>query len=417
MPCSPAVARILLHQGKAKCKRRTPFTIKLNYQIEDPEIQLITLGQDTGSSEVGTAAVNDETGEVYYRSKMTIRNDIKKKMDQRRTYRSNRRNRKTRYRKPRFLNRSNSTKEGRISPTVTSKIRSHQKEVDLVRSILPIQTVVLETGLFDPHLMKNPDLKDPEYAKTGYQQGPNYGYANTHAKVLCRDHHECQHCHGKKKDSKLEVHHIQYRSEGGSDEEDNLITLCHTCHKELHDGKWKLSLKGKLKGTLNHATQMNSIRIQLLKQNSEAIETFGFITKANRQMLGHAKDHDLDACVIASRGKPVILNDTVFIKKCISKGDYQQTKGIRSEQPIPTGKISGFRKFDKVEYLGNTYFIKGRMSSGYAILMDIEGNKADFSDAPKGFKTPKLKSLKRVSARKSWITDEQAIPGPLYRSI
>lgn len=405
MPCYPAVARILLKQGKAKCKRKTPFTIKLNYQIEDPEIQPITCGQDTGSSEVGTAAVNDETGEVYYRSKMTIRNDIKKKMDQRRAYRRTRRNRKTRYRKPRFLNRGNSMKKGRISPTVTSKIHSHQKEIDFVKSILPIQNVVLETGLFDPHLMKNPDLKDPEYAKIGYQQGPNYGYANTHAKVLCRDHHECQHCHGKKKDSKLEVHHIQYRSEGGSDEEDNLITLCHTCHTDLHAGKWKLKQKGKPKGTLSHATQMNSIRVQILKKNPDAIETFGFITKANRQMLGLEKDHDIDACVIASRGNPVILNDTIFVKKCIPNGDYQQTKGKRSETRIPTGKIFGLRKYDKVQYRDVTYFIKGRFSTGYAKLMDINGISVSFEPGAGWGKIPRMKDMKRLSARKSWIIE------------
>ena len=32
MPCSQAIARLLLKQGKAKCIRRTPFTIKLLYK-------------------------------------------------------------------------------------------------------------------------------------------------------------------------------------------------------------------------------------------------------------------------------------------------------------------------------------------------------------------------------------------------
>lgn len=41
------------------------------------------------------------------------------------------------------------------------------------------------------------------------------------------------------------------------------------------------------------------------------------------------------------------------------------------------------------------------MSTGYAILMDIEGNKIDFSTMPKGYKTPKLSNCKRVSARSS----------------
>ena len=55
------------------------------------------------------------------------------------------------------------------------------------------------------------------------------------------------------------------------------------------------------------------------------------------------------------------------------------------------------------KYFGKEYFIKGRMSTGYAILMDIEGNKADFSTMPKGFKTPKMINLKRLEARSSWM--------------
>lgn len=97
------------------------------------------------------------------------------------------------------------------------------------------------------------------------------------------------------------------------------------------------------------------------------------------------------------------------MKKSVSKGDYQQSKGIRSEQSITTGKIHGFRKFDKVRYFGKEYFIKGRMSTGYAVLMDIDGNKIDFSTMPKGYKTPKLSNCKRVTARNSQMIQAIAI--------
>ena len=126
------------------------------------------------------------------------------------------------------------------------------------------------------------------------------------------------------------------------------------------------------------------------------------VTKANRLSLGIEKDHHLDACVIASGGSSVnLVTDMVYVKRSVAKGDRQKTKGIRSEQPITTGKIQGFRKFDKVKYFGKEYFIKGRMNSGYAILMDIEGNKIDFSGMPKGMKTPKLSNCKRITARSS----------------
>ena len=92
-----------------------------------------------------------------------------------------------------------------------------------------------------------------------------------------------------------------------------------------------------------------------------------------------------------------------FKKKHVSKGDYQLAKGIRSEIKIPTGKISGFRKFDKVDYFNGQYFIKGRMSSGFAVLMDINNNKIDFSHMPRGYKTPKLSNLTRVNSRNSTL--------------
>ena len=398
----------LLKSGKAKVVKRCPFTIKLLYSSTN-YTQNQTIGVDTGSGTIGTAVTKDN-GEVVYMSKVIVRNDITDKMIQRVKYRRNRRNRKTRYRKPRFLNRRNSIKTNRFSPTMVSKFHSHIKEIEYIKSILPIKTLVLETGQFDTHLMKNPSLVNEKIRHWGYQKGINYSFENTKAMVLNRDGYKCQCCKGKHKDSKLEVHHIIFRSEGGSDEAENLITLCHTCHKALHDGKIKPNFKGKKKGQLKYATQMNSIRCQLLKHYPDAIETFGMVTKANRLSLGIEKDHHLDACVIANGGNPVKLHtDTVYIKKSVAKGDRQKTKGIRSEQPIMTGKIQGFRKFDKVKYFGKEYFIKGRMSTGYAILMDIEGNKIDFSSMLKGMKTPKLRNCIRVTARDSVLVDKVAV--------
>ncbi len=405
MPCGPAIARLLLKQGKAKCIKRSPFTIKLLYEATE-YTQELTLGVDTGSSKIGSAVVNN-SGEVVYVSEVEIRNDIADKMTQRSKYRRNRRNRKTRYRKPRWLNRKNSIKKDRFSPTMISKIDNHMKEINFIKSILPITKIIIETATFDPHALKNPSILKNKWL---YQKGINYGFANTKAFVLDRDKYTCQHCKGKKKNNRLEVHHIIFRRNGGSDEQENLITLCKTCHDGLHKGDIELK-GGKVKGQLKHATQMNSIRVQLLRLLPQAEETFGFITKEHRQIMGLPKEHYMDAVAIASQGNDVrFKTGTIIFKKCIAKGDYQQTKGVRSQQRIPTGKIQGFRKFDKVKYLGNEYFIKGRMSTGYGILMDIEGSKIDFSEAPKGMKTPKMANMTRVSGRKSWIIQAKTIP-------
>lgn len=397
MPCSNSIARLLLKHDKAKVKKREPFTIKLTYETTN-YTQDLTLGVDTGSGTIGTA-VSRDNGDIVYMSEVAVRNDITDKMTRRAKYRRNRRNRKTRYRKARWLNRANSIKKDRFSPTMQSKLHSHVKEIEYIKSILPITKMVFETGQFNTHLMKNTSLANPKVKHWGYQKGTNYGFENTKAMVLNRDNYTCQYCRGKHKDSKLEVHHIVFRSHGGSDEADNLITLCHTCHKDLHSGKINLKLSGKAKGNLKYATQMNIIRKQLFRLYLSAIETFGYVTKANRLRLGVDKEHYYDACVIATQGNTFTVKSNLYKKKCVSDGDFQKTKGIRSEQTIVTDKICGFRKFDKVRYFGNNYFIKGRMSTGYAILMDIDGNKVNFSAMPKGYKTPKLSNCKRIMAR------------------
>src|SRR5574344_883782 len=403
--------RRMLRDGKAKVVRREPFTIKLLYEPKTNVVQSVTLGVDTGSDKIGTAAIANNT--VVYASEVQIRNDISKKMDKRRASRRDRRNRKTRYRKPRFLNRKNSIKKDRFSPTMVSKINSHIREIEFIKSILPVSTLVLETGTFDPHLLKMQEEGKPFNLHWGYQKGPNYGFGNAKAACLNRDNYTCQCCKTKK--GTLNAHHIVYRSNGGADTLDNLIILCEECHQKLHDNKLKdfeAKLKGKRKGTLKHATQMNSIRKQLLRQYPEAIETFGFVTKENRQFLGLPKSHVIDACVIASQGKIFDWNLWYFKKKHVPKGEYQQTKywsksknGVNFRK-LSTGKISGFRKYDKVEYLGEKYFIKARSKTSPFRLIDIDDNNITFEDISP-YKYARTKELVRVTARSTTLCIKQ----------
>lgn len=388
----------LLKNKQAKVIKRCPFIIQLLYEPKTTVVQEVVLGQDTGSKHVGTACVAND--DVLYQSQVELRTDIKSNMDSRRQARRFRRNRKTRYRKPRFLNRKNSTKLNRLPPSVRHKVQAHIDEIEFCKKILPISKIVLEVSQFDTHLMKNPSLVSEKVKHWAYQKGFNYGHSSRREAILNRDNYTCQVCG--KKHTKLEVHHIKYRSQGGNNDENNLITLCEDCHSDIHDGKIVLTKKPK-KLNLKSATHMGIIRSQLLKVYPEAIETFGFVTKENRNHLALPKDHYIDACVVASGGKKFKLNNEIFYKRRVAKGDYQLSKGIRGEQRIPVGKIQGFRKFDKVRYFEKEYFIKGRMSSGFAVLMDIFNNKIDFSHMPRGFKTPKLSNLERISARKSCL--------------
>lgn len=54
-------------------------------------------------------------------------------------------------------------------------------------------------------------------------------------KILQRDGWRCQSCGAM---SNLEVHHQQFRSHGGDDLEQNLITLCSICHSVIHGSRF-----------------------------------------------------------------------------------------------------------------------------------------------------------------------------------
>ena len=397
--------RRLLNSKQAKVVKRCPFTIQLLYEPATTIVQEVVLGQDTGSRHIGTACVAN--GEVLYQSQVELRNDIKSKMDDRRQARRNRRSRKCRYRKPRFLNRANSTKKDRLPPSVWHKVQAHIDEIEFCSKILPVSKIVLEVSQFDTHLMKNPSLISEIFKHWAYQRGFNYEFSSRKEAVLHRDKYTCQICG--KKHTRLEVHHIIYRSQGGTDDEDNLITLCEDCHEKIHNGELVLNKKPR-KMNLKHATHMSIIRSQLLKVYPDAIETFGFITKENRNHLDLPKDHYIDACVIASGGKEFILNNEIYYKKRVAKQNRQMCKGIRGEKKIPLGKVFGFRKFDKVKYLGKECFIKARRSSGNFVLMDIFGNNLDFRSID-GKQNPSYKTLKRLNARKNTLIERrQVIP-------
>lgn len=399
MPCRPSKARKLLRDGKAKVIRREPFTIKLNWLATEYKQPLI-LGIDSGSKVIGSA-VRDDKNRVYYLSEITLRQDIKSKMDQRRMYRRNRRSRKTRYREARFLNRKNSIKNDRYSPTIRSKFNSLIREIKFVNKLLPIKKLIIETANFDIHALHNTAvIKHPWL----YQKGVQFDYYNVKEYVLSRDGHTCQYCKGKSKGEQLQVHHIIPKSKGGSDRPENLITLCKTHHVMLHNGLISLNKKHIKNLNLNHATHMNILG-SLIRRKINCIETFGYITKVIREYFKIPKTHCYDAaCIeITNSIPPRLLVDRVLLKKCINKGTYQLTHGIRSEKRYPDGKIFGFKRWDKVLYNNTKAFVKGRMSSGYAILCDIFGNKLNLKPIPK------FNKIQKLSARKSWIMTEVTI--------
>ena len=56
-------------------------------------------------------------------------------------------------------------------------------------------------------------------------------YESLRQQILRRDGWRCQSCGAM---SNLEVHHKEFRSHSGHDSDENLITLCTTCHTYMH---------------------------------------------------------------------------------------------------------------------------------------------------------------------------------------
>ncbi len=355
MPCKPRKAKILLREGKAKVIVRSPFAIQLKYGSSGYK-QDLTLGVDTGHSEVGLSVVS-ETKEVFS-AVASMRNDISKKMTSRAMYRRTRRNR-LRYRKPRFLNRKASTKKGRLAPSVQWKVDAHARLINQIKVLMPITKVVLETGTFDTAKLRNPDIKNKQY-----QQGVQYGFENVKAYVLSRDGYKCQ-CNKKGCLTKLEVHHITYRAQGGSNAPENLVTLCSKHHNSLHAGKLKLNIKKH--NSLKSATTMNVIRSRLLKLFPDAIETFGYVTKANRYKHGIDKTHSSDAFVIAGGS---------IQEREVGRSITFKRKNNRSIQKNRNGFAPSIRKQryliqpkDLVKFEGKQYQVVGIQNKGAYLKM------------------------------------------------
>lgn len=389
MPCTPAKARQLLKSRKAKVIKRTPFTIQLLYGSSG-YTQPIVLGVDAGSKTIGIAACTETA--VLYAAEVKPRNDVVDLLSTRREFRRSRRNRTTRYRQPRFNNRTHSKHKGWLAPSVEVKIQEHITSICRVCILLPISNIVVETAEFDLQLIKAVEQGMPVPQGEDYQKGEMLGHYNVRQYVFFRDNYTCRCCGRKGKDVKLHAHHLESRKTGGN-APDNEITLCDDCHKKLHKGiiiEPQL-LKRKRRSTRD-AAFMGIMRKTLMERLRDeltipVLETHGYVTKYTRvELLKLPKSHTNDAIAIAS-GKwgldvgmyhcfrmpeqtymivPVRHHNRQLHKASILEG------GIRKNNQAPR-YVKGFRLWDKVSYNGTECFISGRRTSGYFMLKTLDG--------------------------------------------
>ena len=381
--------RRMLDQQRAKVVRRCPFTIQLLYEPVTRRTQAVEVGDDAGSKHNGISAVAIYPGgreKEVYASEVQMRTDITKNLSARREYRRSRRNRKTRYRKARFLNRVRSKHKGWLAPSIENKIQTHTQELLLVSRILPVTKVTVETASFDLQKLKADleGLKRPE--GTDYQQGDQRGFWNVREYVLFRDGHTCRCCKGKSHDAVLNVHHIESRMTGG-DAPDNLVTLCNTCHKGYHAGAVTLPPSIRRGNTFRNAAFMGIMRWTFYDRVKKAMEadgievrmTYGYITKNARIRHGLVKTHCVDARCISGHPEAEPLGRYYLKRKvrCHNRQIHKATvgKGGIRKRNQAAYLVKGFRLFDRVRVNGEECFIFGRRTSGSFDVRHLDGTK------------------------------------------
>jgi RRXRR protein/HNH endonuclease len=379
MPCQPHKARVLLKEGKAKVVKMVPFTLQLLYGSSGYK-QEVSLGVDTGTQHIGVSATTENA--VLFEAEAKPRTDIQELLATRQQFRRARRQRKTRYRPSRFLNRKRP--KGWLAPSVQHKVDAHLKIIKTVQKILPVRETTIEVAQFDLQKIKHPDIEG-----NAYQQGPQLGFWNVREYALFRDHHTCQWCQGKSKDKILNVHHIESRKTGGN-RPDNLITLCETCHDLIHRTHQEHKIAKRSNG-FQDATQMGIIRWKIYEhvkaQFSHVHLTYGYLTKHTRIEHGLEKSHRIDARCIS--GHPLAQSDgTEYVMKYVRRNNRQLhkatiRKGGKRQRNTAPKDVHGFRLFDCVKYQGKICFVFGRRSSGYFDLRLLDGTKIHASASVK----------------------------------
>jgi 5-methylcytosine-specific restriction endonuclease McrA len=368
MPCTEKRARLLLQRGRAVVVRLAPFTIRLKDRVGG-ETQPLRVKLDPGSKTTGIALVREtetvdpETGEVERTAHVLWLGELEhrgqaihKALEKRRNFRRSRRYRKTRFRAPRFLNRTR--REGWLAPSLRHRVDTTTSWVARLRRLAPITALSQERVRFDMQLMQNPEISGAEY-----QQGTLAGY-EVKEYVLEKFHRTCAYCGAK--DVPLEIEHIVPRSKGGSNRPSNLTLACRPCNRKKADKPIEVFLARKpavlkriqdqAKAPLNHAAAVNTTRGALfaaLKATGLPIETgSGGRTKYNRSRLEIPKTHAFDAACVGQVDQVQGWNRPVLAIQATGRGAYCRTNAF--DNGFPRGyytrqkRVRGFQTGDWV---------------------------------------------------------------------
>ena len=174
-----AEARILLRNKQAVVDKVYPFTIRLKDNSCGSKDITYTVKLDPGSKHTGIAIV-DDTNNVVMLAELEHRGHIiKRNLDKRRAVRRSRRQRKTRYRPARFLNRTRP--DGWLAPSVKSRADNVINFIKKYKKLINITKVMIENVSFDTAQMIS-DTNKNSTVDIGYkycrliQRGDGYSY-------------------------------------------------------------------------------------------------------------------------------------------------------------------------------------------------------------------------------------------------
>ena len=364
-PIHPGYARRLLSSGQAAVFCHYPFTIILTKEVQEPITPPLRLKLDPGSKTTGIAIVNDASGEVVWAAELTHRgNSISGSLDRRRASRRGRRQRNTRYRKARFLNRRKP--KGWLPPSLESRIANILTWVHRLSRYCPLASISQELVKFDTQLMQNAEISGIDY-----QQGTLQGY-ELREYVLEKWNRTCAYCGAK--EIPLQIEHIQARANGGTNRVSNLCLACEPCNLKKGTRDIRDFLKHKpdvlkrilaqAKASLKDASAVNSIRWVLyerLQQTGLPVEGgTGGMTKYHRMTQGLDKAHWIDAACVGKSTPHALLIDRVKPLSIKATGHGTRQMCLMSRYGFPrTGPkqakvVKGFRTGDMVKTLVTT---------------------------------------------------------------
>jgi RRXRR protein len=160
-PVHPGTARHLLKSGQAAVFRRYPFTLILKKQSTESTRE-IQVKIDPGSKTTGIALTQGSN--VIWGAELTHRGQgIKASLESRKFIRRGRRNRNTRYRKARFLNRVR--RKGWLAPSLQHRVETTLTWINKLIKFVPISGISQELVRFDLQQIENPEISGIEYVR------------------------------------------------------------------------------------------------------------------------------------------------------------------------------------------------------------------------------------------------------------